>query len=71
MCRKRWEREMGEAINHARRAKVERRVWKLMRTLGGTGRRERKRNMRDVRAMDPTVAEWREALSNSGGDGGL
>ena len=35
ICRRRWEREMGEAINHARRGKDERRVWKLMRHLGG------------------------------------
>ena len=52
LCRRVWEREMGAAINQARKARDERRVWKLMRVLGGTGRRERKRNMRDVRAEE-------------------
>ena len=70
VCRRVWDRRMGEAINQARRAKDERRVWKLMRVLGGTGRRERKRNMRVVCAEDPSPGEWQEALANPGGEGG-
>ena len=70
LCRTVWEQGMGAAIDQARRARDERRVWKLMRVLGGTGRRERKRNMRDVRAEDPTTEEWQEALARPGGECG-
>ena len=54
----------------ARKQKDDRRVWRLTRTLGGTGRRERKRNTKDVRADDPTPTEWSAAMRQRGGDGG-
>ena len=54
---------MEEAIDQARRKKDDRRVWELIRILGGTGRRERKRNIRDVQAEDPVRSHFRSSPS--------
>ena len=56
-CTRRWEQDLGIDISEARKAKDPRRVWQLMRQLGGTGRRERKRNVRDVTRDDPSTKE--------------
>ena len=69
-CRNAWDKKMEEAICLAKKNKYNRRVWKLTRTLGGTGRRERKRNAKDLRADDPTPTEWSTAMSQKEGDGG-
>ena len=69
-CREAWDKTMEAAIYRARKDKDERRVWKLMRILGGTVRRERKRNLRDVHAEDPTTTERQAAMREPGGDGG-
>ena len=41
-----------------------------MRTLGGTGRKARKRNSRDVKREDPMTQEWVDSMSKPGGEGG-
>ena len=41
-----------------------------MRILGGTGRRTRRRNNRDVKRSDPTIDEWKTAMEKPGGEGG-
>ena len=46
-----------------------RQAWTVMRVLGGTGRRERRRNVKDVRRFDPTSQEWAAAMAVSGGQG--
>ena len=67
---KKWERDMATAIEAARRGRDPRRMWRLMRELGGTGRRERKRNVRDVRRVDPSPRDWSAAMAKPGGEGG-
>ena len=67
---KAWEAGMTKAVEHARWQNDTRRMWALMRQLGGTGRRERKRCTKDVNREDPTPAEWEEAMAKSGKDGG-
>ena len=67
---RKWEQDTELAIEAARKAKDIRRVWHLMRELGGTGIRARKRNLRDRKREDPTPQEWMGAMSKPGGEGG-
>ena len=69
-CTKLWEKDMEWSIEDARRRHDSRQVWNLMRMLGGTGRRERKRNTKDILRDDVDVDAWLEAMSKPGGDGG-
>ena len=59
---KEWEKEIERTIEQARRDKDDRRVWQLMRVLGRTGIRERKRCTKDVKRDDPTPREWMLSL---------
>ena len=61
---------MGEAISHASRSNDTRREWKLMRILGGTGRRERKKCSKDIKREDPSPDEWIAAMEKVGREGG-
>ena len=65
-----WEATMTWAVEHARRQNDSRRMWTLMRQLGGTGRRERKRCVKDVNREDPNPEEWEDAMAKPGRDGG-
>ena len=67
---KAWEANMARAVEHARRQNDTRRMWALMRQLGGTGRRERKKCTKDVVREDPTPEEWELAMAKPGKDGG-
>ena len=61
---------MEWAIEDARRKRDSRQVWYLMRVLGGTGRRERKRNTKDILREDVDVDTWLRAMQKPGGEGG-
>ena len=61
---------MGEAIMQASWNNNTRREWKLMRILGGTGRRERKKCSRDIKREDPSPDEWMTAMEKPGKEGG-
>ena len=65
-----WEHSMETDIRTAGRDNDRRRQWHLMRVLGGTGHRSRKRNVRHVKREDPSVQEWMDAMAKAGGDGG-
>ena len=62
-----WEGQMGRDIERAGKQNDTRRMWGLLRTLGGTGRKSRKRNSRDVKREDPEIPEWVEAMAKPGG----
>ena len=64
-----WEERIEGDMEVARRTGDFRQMWYLGRLLGGTGERARKRNTRDVRRNDPTVAEWSEAMQAPGPEG--
>lgn len=57
------EGKMAASIDRALHANATRQAWKLMKVLGGKGRRERKRNVRDVKRFDPSPQEWAEAMA--------
>ena len=60
---------MEWAIEHARRQNDSRRVWSLMHIVGGTGRRERKRNTKDALREDVDSDTWLTVMQKPGGDG--
>ena len=66
-----WEHRMGQDIERARKQNDTRRMWALLWILGGTGRKTRKRNTRDVKREDPTIEEWTAAMRKSGVQGGV
>lgn len=70
-CIKAWEARILKDIEAARRQNDTRRMWKLMRILGGTGRRERKNNTTDVLRDDLSTDEWEQAMAKDGPDGGF
>ena len=61
---------MAAQVNKSLSQNDNRQAWSCMRILGGTGRRERKRNVKDVRRFDPTPHEWAAAMALEGGQGG-
>ena len=65
-----WDNDIPLQISKAKSVNDTRQMWRLMRTLSGTGRRERKRNIKDVHTMDPTLQEWEVAMRKPGADGG-
>ena len=69
-CVEKWEKALAQDIERARRTNDDRSMWHKMRILGRTGRRSRKRNVRDVQREDPSTQEWLDAMSKPGKDGG-
>ena len=61
---------MASKVDACLRANDTRQAWSQMRILGGTGRRERKRNVKDVKRFDPSVGDWADAMAESGCQGG-
>ena len=58
---------MASKVDACLRTNDTRQALAQMRILGGTGRRERKRNVKDVKRFDPSVEEWADAMAESGG----
>ena len=65
--RKLWEGNLERDIEKARRDNDARKQWQLMRILGGTGKRTRKRDVRAVRRDDPGIEDWATAMKKTGG----
>ncbi len=66
-----WEESMAARVKEYLNSNDTMQAWAQMRILGGTERRERKRNVRGVNRFDPSPQEWAGAMAESGGQSGL